>query len=73
MSIFRQVRVPQGQARHPTQIAFQESTLAVWSSRPCCIQNRMIYLLSCGESGKNFLEIGKRSKVQETMLRLAVP
>ena len=26
-----------------------------------------------GESGKNFIEIGKRPKVQATMLRLAVP
>jgi aryl-alcohol dehydrogenase-like predicted oxidoreductase len=26
-----------------------------------------------GESGKNFIEIGKRPKVQKTMLRLAVP
>jgi hypothetical protein len=33
----------------------------------------MTYLLNFGESGKNFIEIGKRSRVQETMLRLAVP
>jgi hypothetical protein len=26
-----------------------------------------------GESGKNFIEIGKRHKVRETMLRRAVP
>jgi hypothetical protein len=26
-----------------------------------------------GESGKNFIEIGKRPRVQETMLRLALP
>jgi len=32
----------------------------------------MTYLVSFGESGKNFTEIGKRSKLQETMLRLAV-
>jgi hypothetical protein len=36
-------------------------------------QNGMTYLLNFGESGKNFIEIGKRLKVQETMLRLAVP
>jgi hypothetical protein len=28
--------------------------------------------VSFGESGKNFIEIGKLPKVQETMLRLAV-
>src|ERR1019366_9627162 len=33
----------------------------------------MTYLVNFGESGKNFIEIGKRPKVQETMLRLAVP
>jgi len=33
----------------------------------------MTYLMDFGESGKNFIEIGKRSKVQETMLRLALP
>ena len=33
----------------------------------------MTYLVDFGESGKNFIEIGKRSKVQETMLRLALP
>ena len=36
-------------------------------------QNGMTYLVSFGESGKNFIEIGKRLRVQETMLRLAVP
>jgi hypothetical protein len=36
-------------------------------------QNRMTYLMDFGESGKNFIEIGKRPKVQETMLRLALP
>jgi hypothetical protein len=33
----------------------------------------MTYLGDFGESGKNFIEIGKRPMVQETMLRLAVP
>jgi hypothetical protein len=33
----------------------------------------MTYLVSFGESGKNFIEIDKRPRVQETMLRLAVP
>jgi aryl-alcohol dehydrogenase-like predicted oxidoreductase len=33
----------------------------------------MTYLVNFGESGKNFIEIGKRPKVQETMLRLTVP
>jgi aryl-alcohol dehydrogenase-like predicted oxidoreductase len=33
----------------------------------------MTYLVNFGESGKNFIEIGKRPKVQETMLRLALP
>jgi hypothetical protein len=33
----------------------------------------MTYLVDFGGSGKNFIEIGKRSKVQETMLRLALP
>jgi hypothetical protein len=36
-------------------------------------ERRMTHLVSFGESGKNFIEIGKRPKVQETMLRLAVP
>ena len=36
-------------------------------------QDGMTYLVSFGESGKNFIEIGERPKVQETMLRLAVP
>jgi len=31
------------------------------------------YALLFGESGKNFIEIGKRPKVQETMLRLVAP
>jgi len=29
-------------------------------------------LADFGESGKNFIEIGKRPKVQETMLRVAL-
>jgi len=33
----------------------------------------MTYLLNFGESGKNFIKIGKRPKVQEAMLRLAAP
>src|ERR1022692_434222 len=33
----------------------------------------MTYAVNFGESGKNFIEIGKRPKVQGTMLRLAVP
>src|SRR5208282_4105359 len=33
----------------------------------------MTSLANFGESGKNFIEIGKRPQVQETMLRLAVP
>jgi hypothetical protein len=33
----------------------------------------MTYLVNFGESGKNFIEIGKRPKVQETVLKLAVP
>jgi aryl-alcohol dehydrogenase-like predicted oxidoreductase len=36
------------------------------------IQNRVTYLVNFGESGKNFIEIGKTLKVQEIMLRLAV-
>jgi len=43
----------------------------VCSLRPRGIQNRITYLVNFGESGKNFIEIGKRPKVQETMLRLA--
>jgi len=59
--------------RHATQTALKESTPAVCSLGPCGIQNRMTYLVDFGGSGKNFIEIGKRSKVQETMLRLALP
>ena len=33
----------------------------------------MTYLVNFGESGKNFIKIGKRPKVQEAMLRLAAP
>jgi len=33
----------------------------------------MIYVVIFGESGKNFIEIGKRPKIQETMLRRALP
>src|SRR5690348_8520107 len=33
----------------------------------------MTYLMDFGESGKNFIEIGKRRNVQETMIRLAMP
>ena len=33
----------------------------------------MTYLANFGESGKNFIEIGKKPTVQATMLRLAVP
>jgi hypothetical protein len=33
----------------------------------------MTHLADFGESGKNFIEIGKRPKVQETMLRRALP
>jgi aryl-alcohol dehydrogenase-like predicted oxidoreductase len=33
----------------------------------------MTYLVNFGESGKNFIETGKRPKVQESMLRLALP
>ncbi len=40
---------------------------------PRGIQDRMTYLLNFGESGKNFIKIGKRPKVQEAMLRLAAP
>ena len=29
----------------------------------------MTYLVDFGESGKNFIEIGKRPRVQESMLR----
>ena len=40
---------------------------------PRGIQDRMTYLVNFGESGKNFIKIGKRPKVQEAMLRLAAP
>ena len=33
----------------------------------------MTYLVNFGESGKNFIETGKRPKVQESMLRLTAP
>jgi len=33
----------------------------------------MTHLVGFGESGKNFIEIGKTPKVRETMLRVAVP
>jgi len=33
----------------------------------------MTYLVNFGESGKNFIKIGKRLKVQEAMLRFAAP
>jgi len=33
-------------------------------------QNRMTYLADFGESGKNFIEIGKQAGHQETMLGL---
>jgi aryl-alcohol dehydrogenase-like predicted oxidoreductase len=45
----------------------------VCSLWPRGIQDRMTYLLNFGESGKNFIKIGKRPKVQEAMLRLAAP
>jgi aryl-alcohol dehydrogenase-like predicted oxidoreductase len=35
-------------------------------------QNRTTYLLDFGESGKNFIEIGKRRRLRETMLRFAL-
>ena len=37
------------------------------------IHDSMTYLLTFGESGKNFIEIGKRLELRETMLGLAVP
>ena len=43
------------------------------SLRPCCILHGITCLGDFGESGKNFIEIGKRPKVPETMLRLVVP
>src|SRR5580700_9709740 len=38
----------------------------------CGILNSMSYRVDFGEPGKNFIETGKRSKVQETILRLAL-
>jgi len=37
------------------------------------LHDSMTYLLIFGESGKNFIEIGKRLELRETMLGLAVP
>jgi len=45
----------------------------VCSLWPRGIQDRMTYLVNFGESGKNFIKIGKRPKVQEAMLRFAAP
>ena len=41
--------------------------------RPGGIQKRILSWRHFGESGKNFIEIGKRPEVQETMLRFALP
>jgi hypothetical protein len=74
MEMFRQVQVAIGPScRHPTQIAFPKIDSRCVLSQAVRHQNGMIYLLNFGESGKNFIEIGKRPKGQETMLRLAVP
>ena len=37
------------------------------------LHDSMTYLLNFGESGKNFIEIGKYLALRETMLGLAVP
>jgi hypothetical protein len=49
------------------------NAFAVFSLRPRGLQSRMSWLGHFGESGKNFIEIGKRPKVQEAMLRFALP
>jgi len=41
--------------------------------RPRGIQKGILSWRHFGESGKNFIEIGKRPEVQETMLRFALP
>ncbi len=68
---FSHVRVAQVKAAAMPQTALQEPTTAVCFLGPCGIRNRMTCLVNFGESGKNFIEMGKRPKVQETMLRLA--
>jgi hypothetical protein len=73
MAIFHRVRVAQVKAAAMPQTALQEPTTAVCFLGPCGIQNRMTSLVNFGESGKNFIEIGKRPRVQETMLGLAMP
>ena len=72
-AIFRQLSAVGPSRRHPTQIALRESTSAACSLRPSGIQSRIPRLVDFGESGKNFIEIGKPPKVRETMLGVAVP
>jgi hypothetical protein len=53
----------------PRNIHFN-NLLPTWTLWPCCILNGVTCLENFGESGKNFIEIGKRPKGPETMLKL---
>ena len=44
-----------------------------WLSQPKLHSEGEPWVENFGESGKNFIEIGKPPKVPETMLRLVVP
>jgi hypothetical protein len=56
--------------RHPAEFIFQ-ILLPLCPLRTRGIQKHPAEL-RFGESGKNFIEIGKRPKVQETMLRVTL-
>jgi hypothetical protein len=69
----RSLRVPPAPVAIPRKFT-PKSASAVCPPAPAGTSpDSMTYLLTFGESGKNFIEIGKRLELRETMLRLAVP